>query len=116
MLCNGWNSALANSTRNGSVLRPSQPHSGMPLIAFHVEDQRGRPLGGALITAKNEPLGNWAGITNPCGDFLATLGAGRYELTITHPGFHARTLPADLADSGVVTIGLEPGSVRARTG
>ena len=87
-----------------------------PLIAFHVQDPQGRPLGGALITAKNAPYGDWAGVTNPCGDFLATLGAGHYDLTITHPRFQTRTLPADLADSGIVTIGLESDSVRARTG
>ena len=86
-----------------------------PLIAFHVQDPQGRPLGGALITAKNAPYGDWAGVTNPCGDFLATLGAGHYDLTITHPRFQTRTLPADLADSGIVTIGLESDSVRART-
>jgi hypothetical protein len=87
-----------------------------PLIAFHVQDPRGRALGGAVINAKNEPHGDWVGVTNPCGDFLATLGAGHYELTITHPRFQARTLPADLADSGIITIGLESDSVRARTG
>ena len=42
------------------------------LIAFHVQDQRGRPLSGALIQAKNDPYGDWAGVTNPCGDFFAT--------------------------------------------
>jgi hypothetical protein len=88
----------------------------MPLIAFHVQDPLGRPLAGALISARNAAHGDWAGVTNPCGDFLATLGAGHYDLTVTHPGFQARELPADLADSGIVTIGLEPDSVRARTG
>jgi len=86
------------------------------LVAFHVQDERGRPRGGALIRATNEPHGDWAGVTNPCGDFLATLGAGHYDLTITHPGFAARVVPAELADSGIVTIGLEPGSRRARAG
>jgi len=86
------------------------------LIAFHVQDDRGRPLSGALIHAKNLLHGDWAGVTNPCGDFLATLGPGRYDLSVTHPGFQTRTLPADLGDSGIVVIGLEPGSVRARTG
>ena len=47
-----------------------------PLIAFHVQDPEGRPLGGALITAKNQPFGDWAGVTNACGDFLATLAPG----------------------------------------
>jgi hypothetical protein len=89
----------------------------MPLlIAFHVQDPHGRALGGALIVAKNQPYGDWAGVTNPCGDFLAALGPGHYDLTITRPGFQPRELPADLADSGVVTIGLEPDSMRARTG
>ena len=87
-----------------------------PLIAFHVQDPQGRPLGGAVIRGQNQPFGDWAGVTNACGDFLATLGAGHYDLTITHPGFQPRTLPADLADSGIVTIGLERDSVRARTG
>jgi hypothetical protein len=86
------------------------------LIAFHVQDPNGRALSGALITARNEPYGDWAGVTNPCGDFLATLGPGHYDLTITHPGFQPRELPADLWDSGTVTIGLEPDSMRARTG
>ena len=86
------------------------------LIAFHVQDQRGRPLSGAVIQAKNEPHGDWAGVTNPCGDFLATLGAGHYDLTVTYPGFEARVLPADLADSGIVTIGLKSGITRARAG
>jgi hypothetical protein len=87
-----------------------------PLIAFHVQDPQGRPLGGALIRGQNQPLGDWAGVTNACGDFMANLGAGHYELTVTHPGFQPRTLPADLADSGIVTIGLDRDSVRARTG
>jgi hypothetical protein len=86
------------------------------LIAFHVQDPQGRALGGALIMAKNEAYGDWAGVTNPCGDFLASLGPGHYDLTITRPGYQPRTLPADLGDSGIVTIGLEPDSVRARTG
>jgi len=86
------------------------------LIAFHVQDERGRPLSGALIQATNQAHGDWAGVTNPCGDFLAMLGAGHYDLTITHPGFQVRTLPADLADSGIVVIGLDPGRTRARTG
>ena len=78
-----------------------------PLIAFHVQDPEQRPLGGALITAKNAPHGDWAGVTNPCGDFLATLAAGHYDLTITHPGFEPRTLPADLADSGIVVVNVK---------
>ncbi len=88
----------------------------MPLIAFHVQDPQGRPLGGALITARNQPHGDWAGVTNPCGDFLATLGAGHYDLTITYPGFQARTLselvPVECEQkfSGLSLRGRSPGA------
>jgi len=77
------------------------------LIVFHVQDPGGRPIAGALLAAKNQPHGDWNGVTNPCGDFKARLAAGHYDITISAVGFKDRQLPADLAASGEVVIGLE---------
>ena len=78
-----------------------------PLIVFHVQDTHGRPLDSALIQGASPEFGDWQGLTNPCGDFVATLSPGHYELTVSHLSAPSRTLPADLADCGVITIGLE---------
>lgn len=78
----------------------------MALIVFHVQDASAHPIAGADLKATST-FGPWEGVTNPCGDFFATLGAGHYDITVTAPGFKPRVLPADLADSGIVTIGLD---------
>lgn len=76
------------------------------LIVFHVQDAAGKPIGGALLSSVGGP-GPWQGLTNPCGDFIATLSPADYTVTISAQGFAERVLPATLKDCGVVTIGLE---------
>jgi hypothetical protein len=78
------------------------------LIIFHVQDPTGAPIGGALLSSVGGP-GPWQGLTNPCGDFIAQLAPAHYDITISKAGFVMRELPADLADCGIVTIGLEVG-------
>jgi len=76
-------------------------------IVFHVQDPNARPIGGALLSAVNVPHGNWQGVTNEVGDFVATLDAGIYIVTIAAPGYVSRTQTMDLALPGTVTTGLE---------
>lgn len=81
----------------------------LPLVVFHVQDPQGRSIGGARLSATSPDVGPWSGTTNACGDFFANLTPAHYDVTISAPGFKDRLLPADLADCGVVTVGLEPG-------
>jgi hypothetical protein len=81
----------------------------MTTIVFHVQDAAGLPIGGAFLDATSVH-GPWQALTNPCGDFVTPqpgLTPGHYAITISAPGFADRLLPADLQDSGVITIGLE---------
>jgi hypothetical protein len=71
-------------------------------ILFHVQDPEGQPIANALVDAAV-----WKGVTDALGNFLAHLTPGHYDLTVTASGFAPRSLPADLADPGVVTIGLD---------
>lgn len=83
----------------------------MTTIVFHVQDAAGQPIGGAHLSAVSV-AGPWQAVTNPCGDFITPqpgLTPGHYDITISAPGFTDRVLPADLQDSGVITIGLERG-------
>lgn len=80
----------------------------MALIIFRVQDGNARPIGGALLSSVGGP-GPWQGMTNACGDFFAELGAGAYTITISKVGYVTRTMPANLADPGIITIGLESG-------
>lgn len=77
------------------------------LIQFHIQDSAGLPVSGALVQGDGVTKGHWQGLTNPCGDFSAMLDADHYALTVSASGLTTRTLPADLANSGIVTIGLE---------
>jgi hypothetical protein len=75
-------------------------------IVFHVQDPSARPIGGALLDAASMH-GPWQGTTDETGEFVANLAPGHYDIKITAPGFMTRNLPADLADPGTVTIGLD---------
>lgn len=77
------------------------------LILFQVQDPTGNPVPKAVLNAENSVVGNWAGTCDNCGKFPATLAPGHYDVTITAPGYHSRIIPMDLADSGIITIGLE---------
>lgn len=77
------------------------------LIVFHVQAPSGAPIKGALLKATAQTLGPWSGVTNSCGDFQAFLGADHYVITISAPGYLTRVMPADLANSGIITIGLD---------
>lgn len=82
-------------------------------IIFHVQDQPGRPIAGALLHAES-PNGAWAGVTDANGNFDTGkpedglgLSPGHYDIRFSAPGFASRDLPADLADPGTVFVGLE---------
>lgn len=75
-------------------------------IVFHVQDPQAHPIAGALLSASSVH-GPWQGLTDAAGNFVAHLTAGHYVITITASGFQTRVLPADLADPGTITIGLE---------
>ncbi len=78
----------------------------MILVVFHVQTPDALPIGQALISGEGAP-GPWQGLTNSCGDFKAGLTPAHYELTVTAPGYAPRKLPADIAECGEITIGLE---------
>src|SRR4051812_15479291 len=78
-------------------------------ITFHVQDPSGLPIAGALLQATSTDVGPWQGLTNGSGNFIANLFAGQYNLTVSADGFSARRLPANLAASGTINIGLERG-------
>src|SRR5258706_6671251 len=77
------------------------------IITFHVQDPSGLPIASALLQATSTDLGPWQGLTNGGGDFVANLFAGGYILTVSAAGFATRTLPANLAATGTIKIGLE---------
>jgi len=76
-------------------------------IVFHVQDPEARPIAGALVSGTSTEHGFWQGLTDGAGDFVANLSPGHYGILVSAPGFKERTLPADLADPGTVTIGLD---------
>jgi hypothetical protein len=98
------------TTYRARVTRGIHPEDGAS-ITFHIQDDRGAPIAGALLKATSNDVGPWAGLTNGAGDFNAFLFAGNYTLTVTAAGFDPRTIPANLAASGTVTIGLTRGVI-----
>ena len=80
------------------------------IITFHIQDDRGAPIAGALLQATSTDVGPWQGLTDGAGNFIASLFAGHYNLTVSAAGFDTRTLPANLALTGTVTIGLARGN------
>jgi hypothetical protein len=79
----------------------------MALIIFHCEDASGHPLGGVLAESEGGP-GPWQATSNACGDIITELApAADYVITFTKAGYAERTIPADLAECGIVTVGLE---------
>lgn len=80
------------------------------IITFHIQDDRGAPIAGALLQATSTDVGPWQGLADGAGNFIASLFAGRYNLTVSAAGFDTRTLPANLALTGTVTIGLARGN------
>lgn len=83
----------------------------MATIVFHVQDPAGHPVGGALLSSVGGP-GPWQGLTGADGNFVAELSPAHYDITFTHPSWRTRVLPADLADSGTVTVGLDAPSTQ----
>lgn len=81
----------------------------MAQIIFHVQGPTGFPIGGAVLSATSPTVGPWQRATNACGDCITDLTPAHYDITIVAPGFVTRDLPADLADCGIITIGLESG-------
>lgn len=75
-------------------------------IVFHVQDSGARPIHGALLSATSG-AGPWQGMTNVEGEFIANLTPAHYDVTVSAPGYVTRSLPADLADPGTITIGLD---------
>lgn len=81
----------------------------MSTFVFHVQNAAALPIGGASLSAVST-AGDWQAVTNPCGDFITPapgLAPGHYDITISAQGYVPRVLPADLSDSGIITIGLD---------
>ena len=65
------------------------------LVLFHVEDAHGAPIPGASAHAVNAEYGDWASMTNPCGDVIdpgsglagVLLSPGEYAITFSKPGY-----------------------------
>lgn len=80
-------------------------------IQFHVQGPEERAIAGALLKASNLVHGDWQGVTNAAGDFVAQLSVpARYEIATSAAGFVTRTITADLRDPGTITIGLQSSS------
>jgi hypothetical protein len=77
------------------------------LVIFHIQDQNGHPVGNALLSATSPTQGPWQGLTNPCGEFAASLSPAHYDIAITAAGCAPNTLPADIQDSGIITHGIQ---------
>lgn len=81
----------------------------MSLIIFRpVDAATMQPLPGVLASSVGGP-GPWQARSNACGDIVTNLQPAHYDITFTKPGYTDRTLPADLGDCGVVTVGLDRG-------
>ncbi len=81
----------------------------MSLIIFKTVDSATmQPVGGVLLSSIGGP-GPWQAMSNPCGDCQADLTPGSYTITFSKVGYADRVLPADLADPGVITVGLDRG-------
>lgn len=79
----------------------------MSLIVFRVIDNITQaPLGNVLLSSTGGP-GPWQALTNGCGDCFTDLTPGVYSITFTHSGYIDRVLPANLANPGVITVGLD---------
>jgi hypothetical protein len=81
-------------------------------MTFHVQDPTGALIAGALLQATSTTVGvgPWQGLTDGNGDFIAGLAPGIYNLTISAGGFVTRVMPANLALTGTIKIGLERGT------
>ena len=50
------------------------------IITFHIQDDRGALIAGALLQATSTDVGPWQGLSDGAGNFIASLFAGRYNL------------------------------------
>jgi hypothetical protein len=89
----------------------------MALVIFHLQDEKGNPLGGVLGESVGGP-GPWAAESNLCGDMKTELQGyisedeetTHYDITFTKKGYADRTLAADIGVSGIIYVGLEKSS------
>ena len=97
-------SSTSSTTPGGPVLAKvaANPRSSQDgaIITFHIQDDRGALIAGALLQATSTDVGPWQGLSDGAGNFIASLFAGRYNLTVSAAGFDTRTLPANLAATG----------------
>lgn len=81
----------------------------MSLIIFKpVDNLTGAALSGVLLSSVGGP-GPWQAVSNACGDCVTDLSPGSYSITFTKLGYADRVLPADLADPGIITVGMDRG-------
>lgn len=80
-------------------------------VVFHIQDDAGAPIGGALLDA-----GVWRAITQQNGDCVTQLTPGHYDLTITALGFVPDHLPVEIQDPGTITRALARVGGSAATG
>lgn len=75
-------------------------------VVFHIQDEAGNPIVGALLDA-----GVWRAATLASGDAETNLTPGHYNIVISALGFAPSTLPADILDPGTITHALHrPGN------
>lgn len=80
--------------------------SATTLVIWHIQDNTGKPIGGALLSSVGGP-GPWQMQANACGDAQTSLTPAAYTVTISATGFQDRVLPATIQDCGVITVGLD---------
>jgi hypothetical protein len=93
----------------------------MALVIFHLQDEAGKPLGGVVAQSVGGP-GPWESVTNACGDVMdpvtqaagVTLEPGHYDVTFSKAGYETLTLPADLAECGIITQALTKATLPGR--
>jgi hypothetical protein len=85
----------------------------MSQIVFRLIDSAtGAPLGGVLLSSVGGP-GPWQALADADGRCRTELAPGSYTITCSKAGYVDRILPADLADAGTITVGLEKVAIAA---
>lgn len=74
----------------------------LALIVFHFQDQNSHPAANVQLDAAS-PNGDWHGMTDCAGNFIAQLTPGHYDITYSGTGYTTGVWHTDLADPGIIT-------------
>jgi hypothetical protein len=81
----------------------------MSLIIFKTVDSATmQSIGNVALSATANASPGWQAESNACGDAITEfIQPGHYSITFRKAGYKDRVLPADLAASGIITVGLD---------